>query len=119
MKTGVICHVTFCRLVYDVSKDPAAFIYEVKQSEREILDSLTMKVREIRILLKSVNIYDVSKDPAAFIYKVKQSKREILDSLTMKVKELCFFLKPVNIYLSIRRNISKGQIFPERFWDCS
>jgi len=80
MNTGVICDVTFCCLV---------------------------------------NIYCVSKDPAAFIYEVKQSKREILDSLTMKVKELRFLLEPVNIYLSVRRNISKGQIFPERFWGCS
>jgi len=44
MNTGVICDVTFCRLVniYDVSKDHAAFIYEVTQSKREILDSLTV-----------------------------------------------------------------------------
>ena len=67
-------------------------------------------------LLRLVNIYDVSKDLAALIYEVKQSKGEVLDSLTVKVKELRFFLKPVNIYLSVRRNISKRQIFAERFW---
>jgi hypothetical protein len=44
MNTGVICDVTFCRLVniYDVLKDCAAFIYEVKQSKREMFDSLTV-----------------------------------------------------------------------------
>jgi hypothetical protein len=37
----------FCRFVniYDVSKYPTAFIYEVKQFKREILDSLTVKVK--------------------------------------------------------------------------
>jgi hypothetical protein len=80
MKTGGICDVTFCRLV---------------------------------------NIYDVSIDRAAFIYELHQSEREILDSLTVKVKELRFFLKPVNIYQSVRRSISKRQIFSERFWGCS
>jgi hypothetical protein len=58
MNTGVICDVTFCRLVniYDVSKDHVAFIYEVKQSQREILDSLTVKVKELSFFLKPVKI---------------------------------------------------------------
>jgi hypothetical protein len=59
MNTGVICDVTFCRLVniYDVSKERAAFIYKVKQSKREIFDSLTVTVKELLFLLKPVYIY--------------------------------------------------------------
>jgi hypothetical protein len=55
MNTGVMCDVTFCRLVniYNVSRDRAAFIYEVKQSKREILDCLAVKVKELTLLLKA------------------------------------------------------------------
>ena len=59
MNAGVICDVMFCRLVNisDVSKDRAVFIFAVKHSIGEVLDCLTVKVKELRFFLKSVNIY--------------------------------------------------------------